>query len=208
MLKEKINKEQRAQIVTLKGKMQASDIAPLYGISTSRVRGIWFDARGGRNGSVKQVNPIDFKGRLTKSIRRELPTPLPDEPVTEDGVSFDDLAEHSCRWPIGKDQDNKWRFCGCERKVSRAAIACQSVMPTTARYVSSYCDTHAEKAAPKVDLTMDDYEEKRQRGHRISMDNRKRDGRQFGRILMERIFSPDLAPSSDAMASEVGGNAA
>lgn len=205
MLKEKINKEQRAQVIALKGKLQASEIAPMFGISQSRVRGIWFDSRGGRNGSVKQINPIDFKGRLVRSIRRELPTPLPDEPVTQDGVSFADMGEHACRWPIGKDEDGHWRFCGCERKSS---LECVSVVPVMPRHASSYCEEHAERAAPKRDLTMDDYEQKRQRGHRISMDNRKRDGRQFGRILMERIFVPDPTPSSDAMAAEVHNNAA
>ena len=55
------------------------------------------------------------------------PEPSGNDPV--DGVKFENLQPHHCRWPIGDTHDEDFHFCGCKKEPD---------IP--------YCAAHAAKA--------------------------------------------------------------
>lgn len=66
-------------------------------------------------------------------LDRFAPVPVPPDPIIAHGKLITDLESDNCRWPIGKDVDGLFRFCGCH--FHRIANRHQE---------RPYCDHHAK----------------------------------------------------------------
>lgn len=107
-----------------------SEVAKQIGVEVKRVRR-WI-------GSWRRVRPtFGFKKWLEKQRRES----VPEDPIIDHGFLITELRHGDCRWPIGKDTDGLFRFCGCQRS----------------SITSQYCTTHAVKAVKsgklKVEIT-------------------------------------------------------
>lgn len=72
------------------------------------------------------------------------PVEVPEDPIVDHGKVLMDLQAEDCRWPIGKDADGAFRFCGCQfhRDQNRPAKT------------RPYCDAHTVMdRRPVIDLT-------------------------------------------------------
>lgn len=66
-------------------------------------------------------------------LTRFEPIPVPEDPIVDNGKLIFDLEAEDCRWPIGKDADGAFRFCGCQYHRRPAASK-----------ERPYCSAHAE----------------------------------------------------------------
>jgi GcrA cell cycle regulator len=69
-----------------------------------------------RKPSPSRASPAVMDARLReKIVRRELPPPVPPEPIIEPQigtVTLADLQPHQCRWPFGDPRSPEFRYCG------------------------------------------------------------------------------------------------
>lgn len=73
-------------------------------------------------------------------LKQFQPIPVQEDPIVDCGKLIYELELEDCRWPIGKDADGAFRFCGCG--FHRSALAGKS---------RPYCTTHAELDRKKID---------------------------------------------------------
>lgn len=98
-----------------------SEAADAMGLRRSRVYK-WFRGRGSGPATL----------RLRYWLERFETFPVPDDPIVDGGKLIVDLGSDDCRWPIGKDADGQFRFCGCPFHRQQG---------TKSR---PYCEAHAE----------------------------------------------------------------
>lgn len=65
-------------------------------------------------------------------LSRFVPVYIPEDPIVDTGKLIYELATEDCRWPIGKDADGAFRFCGCQ--FHRESVASKQ---------RPYCEAHA-----------------------------------------------------------------
>lgn len=80
----------------------------------------------------RSPNPVSAGALLELWLSKFEPTSVPDDEVISTGHLIENLGAEDCRWPIGKDADGKFRFCGCHF---------HRVSPATKR--RPYCEAHA-----------------------------------------------------------------
>lgn len=71
--------------------------------------------------------PASFMRFLNKQVF----DPIPDDPIIDGGRLITELLANECRWPIGKDADGLFRFCGCH-----------FVRTSNSARPGPYCDVH------------------------------------------------------------------
>lgn len=107
--------------------MASADIAKALNVTIDRIYG-WVDKEHKRPWSRRTRSPsFDFGKWLARQER----SAIPEDPIVEGGRLITELASDECRWPIGKDGDGLFRFCGC-----RFEYAARTVR------LSPYCDAH------------------------------------------------------------------
>lgn len=97
-----------------------AEIADKCEISSDQVQGM-IERKGGRA-------TFDFG----KWLARQEYSEVPEDPIVDGGLLITELGTSECRWPIGKDTDGLFRFCGCQ--FDRSARN---------RVLGPYCDAHA-----------------------------------------------------------------
>lgn len=109
-------------------KLAATGLAPSVIARTLRVTidcvYSWVD----RESRPLRKQSFDIRRWLSRQDHDE----IPDDPLVNGGRLITELKHDQCRWPIGKDIDGLFRFCGCH--FSHSAIAARA---------SPYCDEHA-----------------------------------------------------------------
>lgn len=133
--KAQISEITRLEIIELRGSKKANEVAELFGVKKNLVKQIWFRAE----------HPV-IRGAVkdTRAPRAPQAPVLPDDdPIVDHGVTFMELGEEHCRWPIGKDHDDAVMFCGCDRLLSSAyEIRNQQNTKSAPRFKSFYCRVH------------------------------------------------------------------
>lgn len=87
--------------------------------------------------SIYEWVPSSFRPKTPLSefnewLSRFEPLPVQEDPIVDGGKLIFDLSGEDCRWPIGKDADGAFRFCGCQYHRESGSKA------------RPYCEAHAK----------------------------------------------------------------
>lgn len=63
--------------------------------------------------SVRRSDPKNVMALFNAYLGNFQPSAVPEDPIVDSGALVQNLGPEDCRWPIGKDADGKFRFCGC-----------------------------------------------------------------------------------------------
>lgn len=98
------NNRSRANELMATGQHTVSQIAEIMGVPIHNVY-FWIP-------SAKR--PKAIRSGFASYLAQFHPVEVPEDPIVDHGKVLMDLQPEDCRWPVGKDADGAFRFCGCQ----------------------------------------------------------------------------------------------
>lgn len=169
--------QQRARIISFRGRMSSSEVAHKEGCLRDTVKKIW-SRYAKETGAKPLLEPHVFRHGLTSTVTGQVIRdyqriePLI-EPLIDHGPRLIELKECQCSWPLhGRDEDGRLRFCGaprhrskispfyCEQHVEMArGPAGNTYSERQVEYLTNYIAEHHTRGPQADDLLLDELAE-------------------------------------------------